>query len=73
MEIRLVPAAGFRLRLIQVGQLKNVSLLTRLRTLSTCPAASSPAGILIREFHPGVSLQRGRLRFRPGEWRRPSR
>src|SRR5258708_23044787 len=33
MEIRLVPEAGFRLRLIDVGQLKNVSLLTRVRTL----------------------------------------
>ena len=40
MEICLVPEAGFHLRLIDVGQLKNVSLLTRLRTLLDCPAAS---------------------------------
>ena len=34
MESRLVPAAGFKLHLVEVGQLKNVSLLTRLRTLN---------------------------------------
>ena len=32
METRLVPDAGFQLRLIEIGPLKNVSLLTRLRT-----------------------------------------
>ena len=44
MESRLVPGAGFKLHLVQVGQLKNVSLLTRLRTLIICRAAFSPAG-----------------------------
>ena len=37
MEIRLVPEAGFNLRLIEVGQLKNVTLATRLRTLLLLP------------------------------------
>ena len=37
MEIRLVPDAGFRLRLVDVGPLKNVSLVTRLRTLLNLP------------------------------------
>ncbi|HXR37471.1 MAG TPA: glycosyltransferase, partial [Terracidiphilus sp.] len=37
MESRLVPAARFGLHLIEVGQLKNVSLITRLRTLADLP------------------------------------
>ena len=37
MESRLVPEAGFNLRLVDVGQLKNVSLVTRLRTLMNLP------------------------------------
>jgi UDP-N-acetylglucosamine--N-acetylmuramyl-(pentapeptide) pyrophosphoryl-undecaprenol N-acetylglucosamine transferase len=54
MEIRLVPEAGFRLRLIDVGQLKNVSLLTRLRTLMDLPRAVGASKRLIREFKPDV-------------------
>ena len=33
LETRLVPEAGFPLELIDVGQLKNVSLATRLKTI----------------------------------------
>ena len=54
MEIRLVPEAGFNLRLIDVGPLKNVSLLTRLRTLLTLPRSISDCKRLIREFKPDV-------------------
>jgi UDP-N-acetylglucosamine--N-acetylmuramyl-(pentapeptide) pyrophosphoryl-undecaprenol N-acetylglucosamine transferase len=54
LESRLVPAAGFELRLIQVGQLKNVSLLTRLRTLIDLPRSILACDRLIREFNPGV-------------------
>ena len=54
MEIRLVPEAGFRLRLIEVGQLKNVSLLTRLRTLLSLPRAISVCRRMIREYQPDV-------------------
>ena len=39
MENRLVPQAGFGLMLIKVGALKNVGLLTRLRTLVGLPLA----------------------------------
>jgi UDP-N-acetylglucosamine--N-acetylmuramyl-(pentapeptide) pyrophosphoryl-undecaprenol N-acetylglucosamine transferase len=39
MENRLVPAAGFELRLVQVGALKNVSLRTRLKTSLDLPRA----------------------------------
>jgi UDP-N-acetylglucosamine--N-acetylmuramyl-(pentapeptide) pyrophosphoryl-undecaprenol N-acetylglucosamine transferase len=54
LESRLVPAAGFELRLIQVGQLKNVSLLTRLRTLADLPRSIFACRLIIREFEPGV-------------------
>jgi UDP-N-acetylglucosamine--N-acetylmuramyl-(pentapeptide) pyrophosphoryl-undecaprenol N-acetylglucosamine transferase len=54
MEIRLVPEAGFNLRLIDVGPLKNVSLITRLRTLMRLPRSISGCKRLIREFKPSV-------------------
>jgi UDP-N-acetylglucosamine--N-acetylmuramyl-(pentapeptide) pyrophosphoryl-undecaprenol N-acetylglucosamine transferase len=54
MEIRLVPEAGFNLRLVTVGQLKNVSLLTRLRTLLDVPGSILDCRRLIREFKPDV-------------------
>ncbi|MGO9337394.1 MAG: undecaprenyldiphospho-muramoylpentapeptide beta-N-acetylglucosaminyltransferase [Terracidiphilus sp.] len=54
MENRLVPAAGFRLELIRVGQLKNVSLMTRLRTLSDLPRSIAACRQLIHDFQPGV-------------------
>jgi len=59
MEIRLVPEAGFRLRLIDVGPLKNVSLLTRLRTMMQLPRSIGECKKLIREFQPGVVLGMG--------------
>ena len=54
MENRLVPAAGFSLHLIEVGQLKNVSLLTRLRTLADLPRSILACRRLIRDFRPSV-------------------
>jgi UDP-N-acetylglucosamine--N-acetylmuramyl-(pentapeptide) pyrophosphoryl-undecaprenol N-acetylglucosamine transferase len=54
MENRLVPAAGFRLDLIRIGQLKNVSLMTRLRTLSDLPRSIAACRQLIRDFQPSV-------------------
>ena len=54
MENRLVPAAGFRLDLIRVGQLKNVSLMTRLRTLADLPRSIAACRQLIRDFRPSV-------------------
>ncbi len=56
MEIRLVPEAGFNLRLIDVGPLKNVSLATRLRTLLCLPRSIADCKALIREFQPSVVL-----------------
>jgi UDP-N-acetylglucosamine--N-acetylmuramyl-(pentapeptide) pyrophosphoryl-undecaprenol N-acetylglucosamine transferase len=54
LESRLVPEAGFNLRLVEVGQLKNVSLRTRLRTLVDLPRSLSACKLLIREFQPSV-------------------
>ena len=54
MELRLVPDAGFRLRLVDVGPLKNVSLLRRLRTLYDLPRSLLTCHRLIREFRPSV-------------------
>ena len=48
MEIRLVPEAGFNLRLIDIGPLKNVSLITRLRTLLRLPKSITDCQKLIR-------------------------
>lgn len=54
METRLIPESGFNLRLIEVGPLKNVSLLTRVKTLLALPRSIVACRALIREFRPGV-------------------
>ena len=56
IETRLVPAAGFPLRLIQVGALNRVSLKTRLRTVLGLPAAVWEARRILAEFDPGVVI-----------------
>ena len=54
LETRLVPEAGFPLELIRVGQLKNVSLATRLRTLFDLPLGVMRCVELLRSFRPDV-------------------
>jgi UDP-N-acetylglucosamine--N-acetylmuramyl-(pentapeptide) pyrophosphoryl-undecaprenol N-acetylglucosamine transferase len=54
LESRLVPAAGYPLELIEVGQLKNVSLMTRARTVMDLPRAVQKARALLRSFEPQV-------------------
>ena len=56
IENRLVPAAGFPLKLVQVGALKNVSLMTRLRTAFDLPRAIFAASGFISEFKPTVVI-----------------
>lgn len=56
METRLVPAAGFELRLVQVGALKNVSLATRLKTGVDLPRAIWSARQMLSEFAPDVVI-----------------
>jgi UDP-N-acetylglucosamine--N-acetylmuramyl-(pentapeptide) pyrophosphoryl-undecaprenol N-acetylglucosamine transferase len=56
MELRLVPEAGFKLRTIDVGPLKNVSLATRIRTLLQLPRSILECQHLIRDFNPSAVL-----------------
>ena len=48
IETRLVPQAGFPLELIQVGALKNVSLMTRLKTMFDLPRAIAASSRMLR-------------------------
>ncbi|ADW69734.1 undecaprenyldiphospho-muramoylpentapeptide beta-N-acetylglucosaminyltransferase [Granulicella tundricola] len=54
LETKLVPEAGFSLELIHVGQLKGVSLATRLRTLGDLPLGIAKCVAMLREFKPDV-------------------
>lgn len=54
LESKLVPQAGYPLKLIEVGQLKNVSLLTRARTLLDLPLSLLRCRALLREFRPNA-------------------
>ena len=56
IENRLVPAAGYRLQLVWVGALKNVSLMTRARTAFDLPRALWDAGRMLNEFAPDVVI-----------------
>jgi len=56
IETRLVPAAGYELKLIEVGALNQVSLATRLKTLTALPHAIVTAYQFIRRFRPGVII-----------------
>jgi UDP-N-acetylglucosamine--N-acetylmuramyl-(pentapeptide) pyrophosphoryl-undecaprenol N-acetylglucosamine transferase len=66
IENRLVPAAGFPLRLVQVGALKNVSLATRLRTVSDLPRSVWESRRIFREFRPDVVIGVGGYASGPG-------
>ncbi len=54
LETRLVPEAGFRLELVRSGQLKNVSVATRLRTMLDVPLGVLHCVRILREFRPQV-------------------
>ncbi len=54
LESKLVPQAGYPLELVEVGQLKNVSLATRARTMADLPRALLRARALLRSFRPQV-------------------
>jgi UDP-N-acetylglucosamine--N-acetylmuramyl-(pentapeptide) pyrophosphoryl-undecaprenol N-acetylglucosamine transferase len=56
LESRLVPQAGFPLTLIKVGQLNNVSLLTRVRTLVDLPLSIFRCMALLRRFRPNAVI-----------------
>jgi UDP-N-acetylglucosamine--N-acetylmuramyl-(pentapeptide) pyrophosphoryl-undecaprenol N-acetylglucosamine transferase len=52
LESRLVPQAGYPLSLIKVGQLNNVSLATKARTLFDLPLSVIRCRKLLKEFKP---------------------
>jgi UDP-N-acetylglucosamine--N-acetylmuramyl-(pentapeptide) pyrophosphoryl-undecaprenol N-acetylglucosamine transferase len=56
IENRLVPAAGYPLQLVRVGALKNVSVMTRLKTAFDLPRAVWDAGHMLNEFAPDVVI-----------------
>jgi UDP-N-acetylglucosamine--N-acetylmuramyl-(pentapeptide) pyrophosphoryl-undecaprenol N-acetylglucosamine transferase len=56
IENRLVPAAGFDLRLVQVGALNRVSLITRLKTIFDLPRAVWDSSRILSEFRPDVVI-----------------
>ena len=56
LESRLVPQAGHKLELINVGQLKNVSMATRLRTMLDLPLSVVHCRALLKCFHPDVVI-----------------
>jgi UDP-N-acetylglucosamine--N-acetylmuramyl-(pentapeptide) pyrophosphoryl-undecaprenol N-acetylglucosamine transferase len=59
LETRLVPEAGFALELIHVGQLKGVSLMTRVRTMVDLPLGVMRCVGLLRSFRPDVVMGGG--------------
>ncbi len=56
LETKLVPEAGFRLELVHVGQLKNVSLATRARTAFDLPRGILRCIALLRDYRPQVVI-----------------
>jgi UDP-N-acetylglucosamine--N-acetylmuramyl-(pentapeptide) pyrophosphoryl-undecaprenol N-acetylglucosamine transferase len=66
LETRLVPEAGFGLELVRSGQLKNVSLRTRLRTAVDLPMGVVECLRLIRDFKPQVVVGVGGYASGPG-------
>jgi UDP-N-acetylglucosamine--N-acetylmuramyl-(pentapeptide) pyrophosphoryl-undecaprenol N-acetylglucosamine transferase len=56
MENRLVPAAEYPLKLVRVGALKNVGLMTRAKTAFDLPRAIWDASRILNEFVPDVVI-----------------
>ena len=56
IETRLVPKAGYHLHLVEVGGLKRVSLLTRLKTLFALPRAVIASWVFLNEFRADVVI-----------------
>jgi len=66
LETRLVPEAGFQLRLVRVGPLNQVSLATRIRTLLDIPTSLLACRRILRAFKPDVVLGIGGYASGPG-------
>jgi len=66
LETRLVPETGFSLELVRSGQLKNVSMATRLRTAMDLPLGVVECVRLLRKFKPQVVVGVGGYASGPG-------
>lgn len=66
IETRLVPAAGYKLELVDVGALKNVSAATRIKTLFDLPRAILKCAGFFRRFRPDVVISVGGYASGPG-------
>jgi len=66
LETRLVPEAGFALELVRSGQLKNVSLATRARTMLDLPLGVMECVRILRAFRPQVVVGVGGYASGPG-------
>jgi UDP-N-acetylglucosamine--N-acetylmuramyl-(pentapeptide) pyrophosphoryl-undecaprenol N-acetylglucosamine transferase len=66
LETRLVPEAGFKLELVRSGQLKNVSLATRARTMLNLPLGVLECVRILRAFRPQVVVGVGGYASGPG-------
>ena len=66
LETRLIPEAGFPLEMIHVGQLKNVSLRTRLKTLTDLPRGLLRCVSLLCSYKPHVVIGVGGYASGPG-------
>lgn len=66
IETRLVPAAGYKLELVEVGALKNVSAMTRVKTLFDLPRATLHCASCFGKFKPDVVISVGGYASGPG-------
>lgn len=66
LETRLVPQAGFDLRLVHVGPLNNVSLFTRIKTIVGLPRSLFDCRRILRDFRPDVVFGIGGYASGPG-------
>jgi UDP-N-acetylglucosamine--N-acetylmuramyl-(pentapeptide) pyrophosphoryl-undecaprenol N-acetylglucosamine transferase len=66
IETRLVPAAGYKLELVEVGALKYVSIATRLKTLFDLPRAVLHCAGFFSRSKPDVVISVGGYASGPG-------
>lgn len=66
IETRLVPAAGFPLKLVKVGALNQVSFATRVKTALSLPLALWDAAAMLRDFGADVVIGVGGYASGPG-------
>ena len=66
LEGKLVPAAGFAIEMVTVGQFNNVSFRKRLRTALDLPRSVIDALRIMSHFHPNVVISVGGYASGPG-------